>query len=412
MDQESGSNNLKRENRYRKSNSVALLLVTLLAIAIPSYISFFSGSLFEREKNSGRYSEYFRDDFDNYDQYSEILDRSPENLSRWQSKGSITAWSDVEDWRNIKRVDLKLTDAEGNFAILKGLENIQAPREDNQIKSDDQFPDYTFNCQQKLTKWKDFMLVDGRNLLFYEYSQPLGVDMSRIIKWQAYDQDKELKVYDIVIQDGLCAKVNNLDGAWYSPNGLPQFGIWWPDDGKLTMRNVTKKQYPSNGDHSRVLSSYKTPQNFILRTRFTVDSIGSRRNSYVRLGWDFDDQYDPGHDQTLIYASFEYSFLGLQRVYPIERYVSQGTEPDTGNQEAKTKLVFKAGKTYEIQAKVTGRKAQVEGYEIDGSKAKKVATVEYTFKKLRPVQSYPFSFETTGNIQVSLDEFEVWQKAK
>jgi len=412
MDQEPKLDNSMHGNRHGRPKLI-ILVVIILATAIPLNNSRVSDTLFEREKNTGQYSQYFKDSFDSYDQYSEILDQAPEDLSRWQDKGVITVWTDIADWQTIQRIDLKLTDADGNFVVLNGLENIQAPREDDQIRSDDKFSDYDFNCQQGHTKWEDFMLVYGRNLLFYEYNQSPKIDMSRIVKWQAYDdKGKELKIYDVVIHDGLCEKVNSLNGVWYTPNGLPQYGVWWPKDDKLIIRNVKQDQYPSNGDHGRILSSYKTPQNFISRTRFTVDSIRNDQNGYIRLAWDFDDQYNPGQDQTLIYASLKYGFLGLQRVYPIKRYFTQGFEPTKNSQQVKTKFTFESGKTYEIQAKVAGQKTWVEVYEIEGSHTKKVAEVEYLFKKARPTQAYPFSFETTGNIQVSLDEFEVWQMAK
>jgi len=412
MDQEPKLDNSKRGNRHGKLGLIILAAIIMLAIVIPLRNSYFKGTLFEREKNTGQYSEYFKDTFDSYEQYSEILDQASEDLSRWQNKAAITVWTDIADWRTITRIDLKLIDANGKSVVLNGLENISAPREDNQIRSDDKFSDYNFSCQQGHTKWEDFMLVHGRNLLFYEYNQPLEIDMSRIVKWQAYNKGKELEIYDVVIHDGLCEKVNSLNGAWHTPNDLPQYGVWWPKDGKLIIRNVKQDQYPSNGDHGRILSSYKTPQNFISRTRFTVDSIRNDQNGYIRLAWDFDDQYDPGHDQTFIFFSFEYGFFGLKRVYPVERYFTQIFEPKQNSQQAKTKFTLESGKTYEIQTKVVGQKTSAMLYEIKGSHLKKVAEIEYSFKRARPTQAYPFSFETTGNIQVSLDEFEVWQMAK
>ncbi len=390
--------------------------IGILEVRNTDNTSYFNKSILDREADN--YELFFNDNFDNYEANSEVLDSSSENLSRWQNEGVITAWTDIKDWQAIERIDLKLTDITGKSIILKGLDNIEAPRENNKIKSDDEFPDYYFNCDQALTKWEDFMLVNGRNVLFYEFDQSLDIDMSQIISWQAYNGDSEIIIYDVVIHDGLCKDKNSLGGFWNAPNGLPQYGIWWTQDGNLIMKNVEQEQYPSNGDHTRILSKKDTPNDFILRTRFTVatpknnnieSSSSVNKNTYIRIAWDFDDEYDPGHDQTFIYNTFEYGYLGLQRVYPIERYFVQGFEPLQSNLDAKKRFVFEEDQEYEIQAKIQGQSVEVEVYEVNGVTLKRVKKIVYEFDRPRLDSTYPFSIETTGNIEMILQSFEVWQ---
>jgi|SRR3989344_7026587 len=376
--------------------------------------------LVDREKSN--YEIYFYEDFEGYSQNSEIFDSGVEDLSRWKDQGVITAWTDISNRDEINRIDLKLIDSSGKDVTLYGVENLKFPLEDNRIKSNDAFLDYDFNCDQNLTKWEDYMLIDGRNFLFWEYKDLKNVNMSEITSWRASDGSNEVEIYDIVIHDGLCKNRNSLNGNWYSPNGLPQYGVWWTDNGNLIMRNIEQEQYPSNGDHVRILSTKDTPEDFLLKVRLKVTNLGKESfieslnskknhldNTYVRIAWDFDDEYDPGHDQTLIYNSFEYGYLGLQRVYPIERYFVQGYEPEQSDMNAKTKFTFKNNHTYEVHAKVHGKIVELEIYEDGKYYSKKVAEVNYKFEKDRPEKQYPFSIETTGNVEVIVEEIEVWK---
>lgn len=294
---------------------------------------------------------------------------------------------------------------------MEGLDNRTGVlRENNLIKSNDEFVDYNFACNQNLVEWEDFMLVDGQNLLFYAYDEAPNIDMSQIVSWQVLDGRQKIDSYDVVIHDGLCQSRNSLNGQWHSPNGLPQYGVWWPQDERLVMRNVRQKQYPSNGDHARILSTHaKTPGNFLLKTKFEVGRLGDPDNGYLRLAWDFEDEWDPGHDQTIIYISGEYDYFGVQRVYPIERFFEQGYEPDNKEQDSKMKYSLKANTIYEIHAQVTGQKVIGELHEVRGENTKRVARFDYTFQTPRPETGYPFSFEVTGDIEVTLDEFEVWE---
>tara|TARA_Y100000310_G_C20699305_1_gene828215 strand:+ start:5000 stop:6244 length:1245 start_codon:yes stop_codon:yes gene_type:complete len=391
--------------------------IRTLILDIPENETLFS-------KNQDNSIHHLYEGFSSYDDYSEIIDEPLEDLSRWKEKGIITAWINVKDFSEIDRIDLILEDSEGNTEVLEGIRNLDLPREDNKIKSDDLFPDYYFNCgNQSLNKWEDFMIINGENFLFWEWNQTLSLDMGRITSIKASD---ELDLKEIVIHDGLCKNKNSLNGDWYSPNGLPQYGVWWINEGKLIMRNVRIEQYPSNGDHVRILSKEETPENFILKTKFRVVNLkpdyislipsyfktlfrnkNNRQNTFVRIAWDFDNEYDPGHDQTLLYISLEYGYFGLQRVYPIERYFKQGYEPNFDDQKAKTRLKLSNNQDYEINIFVEGQSVIAEIYKEYIFGLKKIGEVEYTFERERPKLSFPFSIETTGNVNIELDSVEV-----
>lgn len=409
--------------------NIALLVLFLIVV---SYLflkdtTWFSNSLFITKQ--GFYDAYFKDTFEKYESYSEELDSPLEDLSRWQTGGVIGAFAFIEDWKIINRIDLELKDSSGRIAIFQGIENLKVPRESNLLKSDDEFPDFTFSCDQPIKKWEDFMVVNGRNFLFWEFATTTDIDMSRIVSYRAFDAEKDIPVNDVVMHDGFCKTKNSLNGEWYSPNGLPQYGVWWPREGMLVMKNVEQEQYPSNGDHVRILSIADTTENFLWRTRFTVSNLESNAwwrkyfgkvevkgdgldNTYIRLAFDFDDEYDPGHEQMLVYSNFEYGYLGVQRVFPVERYFVQGYEPDQNDMGAKTELSFKNGTAYEIHVEVEGQNVRVEVYKLGVLYDRRVAKLDYKFMRPRIDKPYPFSIETTGNVEILLDEIEVRKKIK
>jgi hypothetical protein len=144
-----------------------------------------------------------------------------------------------------------------------------------------------------------------------------------------------------------------------------------------------------------------------LQTWFHPAGPSPLHNTYVRLQWDFDNEYDPGHDWSGIYSSLEYGYLGLRRVYPIERYFVQGSEPDGNAHEGRTRFRPAAGRTYEFNVKVEGQRAQVVVYEIRGARCRRVARLDHTFRKPRQEKRYPIAVETTGNIQIELHSVEV-----
>ena len=357
------------------------------------------------------------------------------DLSRWQEQGVLSMWVKLCDEMQVDRIDLVLTDTEGKAAQLKGIRNLHLPREENAIKSDDDFPDHYFRGRQSGRKWEDYLLIAGWNFIFWEYTEGLPIDMGRVAAHEVIihrntEQPQVIQCDNMRIQDGLLADKNPLNGNWYSPNGLPQYGVFdYEEDGRVRLLNVEWEQYPSNGDHVRILSREATPEDFIARFRFKVVKLSprlsrgyprwlkpllgqkradnSRFNTYFRLQWDFDNEYDPGHNWSGLYNSLEYEYLGLRRVYPIERYFTQGAEPDRNAREGRTRFCLKNKLEYEINVIVTGRKAVAVVYETYPHFLKKVARITYSFRKKRPEKRYPISVETTGNIQVELKYIEV-----
>jgi len=407
---------MRKENRFFVFIGIIIFLV--VAISLFHDVVLFKKTLFEKAEGSFLINETF----DNYELNSLILNSYSNDISRWTDNGVITAWTLIDNYEEVKRIDLVLKDSNGKEVKLNGIENLNISREANQIKLNDEFPDYTFKlCKnQSLNKWEDFMLINGKNLLFWEWNETLDLDMKNIISIKALNENEEIQTFDAVVNDGLCQDINSLNGNWYSPNGLPQYGVWWVENSDLKMVNVEQEQYPSNGDHVRIISKETTPKSFVMKVVFDVKSLPkdyrdnpilkyfketNRDNTFVRIAWDFDNVYDPGHDQTLLYLTADYNYMGLQRVYPIERYFRQGQEPP--NNEAKTSFKLKEGKTYEIDILVENQETKAIIYEVSSLFLRKKAEVEYTFKKPRPEQVYPFSIESTGNIEIALKSVHI-----
>ncbi len=394
------------------------IIFLVIAISLFHNVVLFKNNLFEDAWGFLLINETF----DTYELNSRILNTYPNDISKWETSGVITAWTLIDDYEKIKKVDLILRDSNGKEIRLNGIENLNISREVNEIKSNDEFLDYNLKlCKnQSLNKWEDFMLINGKNLLFWEWNETLDLDMKNITYIKAINENEEIQIFDIVIHDGLCQDINSLNGNWYSPNGLPQYGVWWAENSKLRMVNVKQEQYPSNGDHVRIISKEMTPENFVMKVVFEVKHLHKdyrenyilkyfketkRDNTFVRIAWDFDNVYDPGHDQTLLFLSADYNYMGLQRVYPTERYFKQGQEPS--NNEAKTHFKLEEGKTYEVDILVENQKTKAILYEVSSLFLRKKAEVEYTFKKPRPNQSYPFSIESTGNIEIVLNSVHI-----
>ena len=68
---------------------------------------------------------------------------------------------------------------------------------------------------------------------------------------------------------------------------------------------------------------------------------------------------------------------------------------------------MKEGKTYEIDILVENQETNAIIYEVSSLFLRKKAEVEYTFKKPRPEQVYPFSIESTGNIEIALKSVHI-----
>ena len=276
------------------------------------------------------------------------------DLGRWQDHGVFTMWINLRDETVVDRIDLRLIDEDGKDVTLNGIQLVHLPRERNTLKTDDEFPDFFFRGRQALLKWEDYLLIPDWNYVFWEYAKPLPIDMGHIKAYEVRvicntERSQPMLFDNLRIQDGLLRERNPLNGNWYSPNGLPMYGVFdYEGKGRVRLLNVKWDQYPSNGDHVRILSREATPENFLMRVRlkmvnlapknisawprwmkswFPAKGKNSRFNTYFRLQWDFDNAYDPGHDWSGIYNSIEYEYLGFCRVYPIERYFEQGSEP-------------------------------------------------------------------------------------
>lgn len=249
---------------------------------------------------------------------------------------------------------------------------------------------------------------------------------------------------DLRIQDGLQRFSNPTMGTWYPPHGRPQYGVYDIDpnqDGTgydLHLQNVRNAQYPSNGDHARMISSSPVPADFVARVKFTLTQLGhedqtfvvpspfpartpqdmrevqvskgGRDNTYFRVTYDFEPSWDPGHEWFGAYASLQYSRLGILAVWPIERNVLQEQEPATGSRTATTEFTPQEGVQYEMQLLVKGQFASATVYEVkDNECLERKAGVSYTFEHPRHGldKRYPPAIESTGNVRSIIHEVEL-----
>ncbi len=342
---------------------------------------------------------YLLDDFDRYQETQKVDLAGLNDLSAYSSKGMIIAWADVEDYSKIKSIDLLFSDDSTSHSI-KGIDNKpELYRTMNGLWTDDEFVDYEFNCNQENSVWRDWMLQDGENMVFWEWNTPIPVDMKAVKISTSYP------VRDACILHGFCKYETPTGGTWIPPHGLIQYGFHCIEDGSLLMKNVRSTQMVTNGDHTRVISNTKgTPRDFIMRVWFTPENLPETpvSNDYIRLAWDFEPEWDAGHDQTLVYISCEYGYLGMQRVYPVIRQKEQGYE-----NSPKASFKLKNNQEYEISVEVRGQTARAAIYERKFGLNWKKASVTYTFTTPRPAESYPFSIEATGNPNLKVDLFEV-----
>jgi hypothetical protein len=401
-----------------------LWILLFIIVGAMFYVHFLRFVRLDTEYNSAlddlETKEIMFEDFVDYDAYSHIIQEGYNDLSSYQDKGMIIGWIDVKDWREIERVNLELCD-ENNCHTLKGIDNhLELEREENTIFGNEDFEDYAFNCpNQKNKMWRDFMIANGENLVFWEYNKSLPIDMSDVKLKTSYPS------YDLVIMKGFCKDVNPTNSEWISPHGLIQYGFHHAENGTAYLKNVRQTQMVTNGDHTRILSKEPTPKDFILRMKFTTRDIpkkdfyigdwmpqlkawieppvNKRLNNYIRVGWDFEDSWDAGHDQTSLYCSLQYNYFGMQRVYPIVRQTKQGYE----EADNKDQLKLKNNKDYEINIITQGQHARAIIYELNPLYYKKVAVVDYTFKRPRPETEYPISIEATGDVNIEVDYIEM-----
>jgi len=216
--------------------------------------------------------------------------------------------------------------------------------------------------------------------------------------------------------DGLQKTSNEVAGNWYPPLEAPQYGVYDVNkngnQSSLKLLNVRQEQYPSNGDHGRLLSAGGTPLNFASKVRFSANDLtNGTNNTWVRFQYDFDPSYDPGHDWFGSYISLDYHKVGLLTVIPLQRFTIQTQEPLDSHTDGTYRKSFtpKQNQQYELDTTVHGQTNTTTLYIVKGSKLKALATLHYTFKRPRETQRNPIAVEVTGNVKATINDIEVVQ---
>ena len=307
-------------------------------------------------------------------------------------------------------------------AVLPNLQT-QFP---NLPNSNDPFVDLAYPEPTHAAEWTDFRITPGWNLLPWRMDQVTDeptVDLGRItwyditLQTTAALRRQSISLDDLRISDGLQQAHNSVGGAWTPPLGMPQFGVFDVDrtasgSSALRLLNVRHTQYPTNGDHGRLLSRQGAPMSFAMRTRFSLNQRGSTDNTWLRLLYDFDPDYDPGHDWFGSYWSFDYHKFGLQTVIPVERFAVQAQEPaeTTSKGGYRTDLSPSNGVVYEYQVTVRGQRATATVYEVHEGRLFQRASVHYTFTRARYTDKrYPIGIEITGNVQATIYAVELME---
>lgn len=350
----------------------------------------------------------------------------PLNIWRWKDSGYVTMWMNIQDRKGISGVTLKLGDAAGAYREFKMLPNLQTDFP-NFMNDNDAFVDLPYPEKTSASEWTDFWLNKGWNYLPWRIGAGYTKDHENVdftnITW--YEilltttsklPKQHIMIDDLRIQDGLQKEKNVVGGNWAPPLGMPQYGVYdinqiKPGDYVLNLLNVRPSQYPSNGDHGRLLSKNGTPDNFTFRTRFAVNDVGpSTNNTWLRIFYDFDPIYDPGHDWFGTYFSFDYKKFGLLTVIPLERFSMQTQEPLESQDEATFRKTFvpKPNTQYEYNLTVHGQHARATVYEVTGDRLIQRATVDNTFTRKRyKDKRYPIGIEITGNIKATVYNMEL-----
>ena len=375
------------------------------------------------------------------------------NLGRWSQSGYITMWVKAADFKGIDSASITFEDNLGNRRTYTPLQNIHSESE-NTLRNDPDFPDLIYpEGDPKKETWTDFVLAPGWNFLLWradEYKDSGNTDMSQINRFHVNLQVNDnlaggqaLIFDDLRIQDGLQKSSNPTEGAWYPPHGRPQYGVYDIDKNKegdyeLHLLNIRNTQYPSNGDHARMISSAPVPEDFALRVRFTLTQLGhqdenlkiptpfpawtpdelremplydgERDNTYFRVTYDFEPDWDPGHEWFGAYLSLQYNRLGVLSVWPVERNVLQDQEPKAGARTATTEFAPQGETLYEMHILAKGQFASTTIYEVKGEDClERKAGVSHAFEHPRHGEDkrYPLAIESTGNMRTIVHEVEM-----
>lgn len=375
------------------------------------------------------------------------------NANKWSDVGYITMWIKTSNANGIDSVSIIFEDEFGNKRHYAPLENVHASVP-NTFGNDPEYPDLIYpEGDPKREMWVDFVLGSGWNYLLWRsdmYEDSGNTDMSNIRRVYLHLQTNEklaghtLIFDDLRIQDGLQRSSNPTSGMWYPPHGRPQYGVYDIDPKQggtghdLHLLNVRNTQYPSNGDHARMISASPTPMDFVMRVKFTMTQLGhedetfvipspfpawtpqnmrevqisdgGRDNTYFRVTYDFEPSWDPGHEWFGAYLSLQYNRFGILSVWPVERNVLQDQEPSAGARTATTEFIPEDGVQYEMQLLAKGQFASATIYEVkDDDCLERKAGTSYTFERQRhgPDKRYPLAIESTGNMRSLIHEVEL-----
>jgi len=363
-------------------------------------------------------------------------------------------WIKVPDPRGIDSIRIAVKDDSGNTRSYVPLENVHSSNP-NTFSNDPDYPDLVYpEGDPARDMWVDFVPGPGWNYLLWRTDQyqddGYKVDMSRINEIDIIlDLNESVTGQNIIfddlrIQDGLQKSSNPTGGMWYPPHGRPQYGVYDIDrsrDGvnyELRLLNVRNTQYPSNGDHARMITSAPVPIDFTMRVKFTLTQLGHeddsltipspfpawtpaewreipiyeglRNNTYFRVTYDFEPSWDPGHDWFGAYVSLQYNRFGLVSVWPIERNVLQDQEPKAGAGTASTEFVPHSDVQYEMHLLAKGQFLSATIYEVKGDGClERKAGMSYTFDHPRygSDKRYPLAIESTGNMRTIIHEVEM-----
>lgn len=391
-----------------KTNKIILLFAIILCIFLG--LIFISNSEFQKyEKNT---ELYFQDNFSNYlgnqikifDSYEFSNQIMIDSTLNFAEDSFFSSWVYIDNGNDIKSIDLLYDDY-----ICRGPINLILS-EPNLIKSDDEYNDYIFNVSQRIKKWEDFQLVDGINYYFWHNCTKTNnsIENNKIMfKVNYYQGNSRINITNFRVQKGVFRYVNPTNGVWYAPHGMPMYGVFDINNDGIKLLNVRQTQYPSNGDHVRILSNLSLPENFSLKVVFRLEDFGDNfNNTYFRIQYDFDNEYDPGHDWFGLFWSFEYSKIGLVTVYPIERYFKQGEEPTKFDKNSRIDLKPKEG-TYELNMFIEGQELRAILYRKTFFGYVKKAELNYMFDRKRNLVGDPLSIESTGNAHLTIQDVEV-----